>query len=74
MDIEQLEKENESKVKQLDDFQIEYEKMKENLQFLEAKNTELIINAKKADEPNSLSEELNLLTNTFDCKTCAKVF
>ena len=48
--------------------------MKENLQFLESKNNELIRNAKKADEPISLSEELNLLVNTFDCKTCEKVF
>ena len=48
--------------------------MKENLQFLESKNTELIRNAKKADEPISLSEELNLLANTFNCKTCEQVF
>jgi hypothetical protein len=52
---------------------MENEMMKENLQFLESKNTELIRNAKKADEPISLSEELNMLANTYDCKTCEKV-
>ena len=74
LDIKHLEEENQAKVKQLEDFQMENQMMKDNHLFLEAKHIELIRNVKKSDEAIYVGEELTMLAKTFDCQNCAKVF
>jgi hypothetical protein len=53
--------------------QLEKDMLVERLQFLEERNTELLVSVQKENENLSLAQELSL-KGTFECKFCEEKF